>query len=57
MGDPRDVDDDAILALARSSNAACLVTGDDDLLVLKTFEDTPIITPREFLTFEPPRGG
>ena len=49
----RDRDDDAVLALARSSGAACLVTGDDDLLVLKSFEQIPIISPRAFLTFEP----
>jgi putative PIN family toxin of toxin-antitoxin system len=52
----RDSDDDAVLALSRSSGAACLVTGDDDLLVLKTFEKTPVIPPRAFLTFEPPKG-
>jgi putative PIN family toxin of toxin-antitoxin system len=51
----RDEDDDPILALARSSAAACLVTGDDDLLILTAFENTPIITPRTFLTFEPQR--
>ena len=49
----RDRDDDAVLALARSSNAACLVTGDDDLLILERFERIPIISPRAFLTFEP----
>jgi len=51
----RDEDDDPILALARSSAAACLVTGDDDLLILTAFGSTPIITPRTFLTFEPQR--
>jgi putative PIN family toxin of toxin-antitoxin system len=51
----RDEDDDAILALARSSGATCLVTGDDDLLTLETFEKIPIIPPRVFLTFEPPK--
>ncbi len=49
----RDKDDDAVLALALSSGATCLVTGDDDLLVLEAFEGLPIITPRAFLTFEP----
>jgi putative PIN family toxin of toxin-antitoxin system len=48
-----DGDDDAVLALARSSGTTCLVTGDDDLLILKSFEQIPIISPREFLTFEP----
>ena len=51
----RDPDDDAVQALARSSGAACLVTGDDDPLVLEAIEGTPIITPRAFLTFELPR--
>lgn len=53
----RDEDDDAVLALALSSGAACLVTGDDDLLVLRAVEGVPIITPRAFLTFEPRRNG
>jgi putative PIN family toxin of toxin-antitoxin system len=51
----RDSDDDALLALARSSIADCLVTGDDDLLVLQAFEGAAIITPRAFLTHRPPR--
>ena len=50
----REEDDDAVLALARSSGASCLVTGDDDLLILEIFEKVPIITPRAFLTFAPP---
>jgi putative PIN family toxin of toxin-antitoxin system len=50
----RDEDDDAVLALARSSGASCLVTGDDDLLILEIFEKVPIIRPRAFLTFAPP---
>ncbi len=49
----RDQNDDAVLALAFSSAAACLVTGDDDLLVLKAIEGIPIISPRAFLTFNP----
>ena len=50
----RDSDDDAVLTLARSSNADCLVTGDHDLLVLQAFEGAAIITPRAFLTHRPP---
>lgn len=50
----RDKDDDAVLALARSSGAACIVSGDDDLLVLSEFETIPIVSPRAFLTFEAP---
>jgi uncharacterized protein len=49
----RDQDDDAVLETALSSGATCLVTGDDDLLVLGALEGTPIITPRAFLTFNP----
>ncbi len=49
----RDRDDDAVLALAQSSGADCLVTGDDDLLILGSFRRIPIISPRTFLTFEP----
>ena len=49
----RDEDDDAVLALVLSCGAACLVTGDDDLLVLEAFEGIPIISPRAFLTFNP----
>ena len=48
----RDQDDDAVLALVLSSGADCLATGDDDLLVLEAFEETPIITPRAFLTLK-----
>ncbi len=49
----RDKDDDAVLALARSSNAVCLATGDEDLLILRRFQRIPIVSPRAFLTFEP----
>ncbi|MEN8162768.1 MAG: putative toxin-antitoxin system toxin component, PIN family [Acidobacteriota bacterium] len=47
----RDPDDDQVSALAGEGEADVLVTGDDDLLVLEFFEDIPIISPREFLTF------
>jgi len=46
----RDPDDDSVLALLRTSGASCLVTGDDDLLVLDPFDGIPILTPRRFLT-------
>jgi putative PIN family toxin of toxin-antitoxin system len=45
----RDADDDRILALADEGEADILVTGDDDLLVLVSFEGVPIISPRSFL--------
>lgn len=47
----RDPDDDAVLALALAAEAACIVTGDDDLLCLKKFHTIPILSPREFWDF------
>lgn len=44
----RDADDNQILAAALDSDCDYLVTGDSDLLVLKSFEDIKIILPREF---------
>lgn len=49
----RDPDDDHVLALAGESEVGVVVTGDDDLLILKSFKDIPIISPREFLTIKP----
>lgn len=49
----RDPDDDQVLALAVSTDADCIVTGDDDLLVLDSYQDIPVISPRQFLTFKP----
>jgi putative PIN family toxin of toxin-antitoxin system len=42
----RDPDDDAILACALEARADYLVTGDVDLLELKTFKGIRIVTPR-----------
>ena len=47
----RDPDDDAILACALEAGADYLVTGDLDLLELKTFKGIRIITPRDFEMF------
>lgn len=44
----RDPDDIKILGLAVASNADYIVTGDKDLLVLKSFQNIPILTPRSF---------
>ena len=38
------VDDDAVLACARAARAALIVSGDDDLLSLGTFDGIPIVT-------------
>jgi len=44
----RDTDDAKVLALACKSNAAYLITGDKELLDLKKYKDTKIISPRQF---------
>jgi putative PIN family toxin of toxin-antitoxin system len=44
----RDPDDDRILACASMSWADYLVTGDEDLLVVKQYGATKILTPRDF---------
>lgn len=45
----RDPKNDKFLELAVAGNADFLITGDEDLLVLKPFRTVEIITPREFL--------
>ncbi len=45
----RDKDDDVVLATALMGKADMIVTGDDDLLVLKSYQGIRIITPRAFL--------
>jgi putative PIN family toxin of toxin-antitoxin system len=46
----RDVKDNKFLELALSGKAYCIVTGDEDLLVLNPYLEIPILTPREFLS-------
>jgi putative PIN family toxin of toxin-antitoxin system len=43
----RDPDDDHVLAAALAASADLIVSGDADLLVLKTFRDIPILTPAQ----------
>ena len=45
----RDPDDDAVLALAIAAQADFVVSGDDDLLSLASFEGIPILTPAQAL--------
>ncbi|MCX5728009.1 MAG: putative toxin-antitoxin system toxin component, PIN family, partial [Nitrospirae bacterium] len=45
----RDPKDDKFLELAVSGKATCIVSGDDDLLVLHPFRGIPVLTPRQFL--------
>jgi predicted nucleic acid-binding protein len=43
----RDPDDDAVLACALAAQADLIVSGDDDLLVLKQFQEIRIVTPTQ----------
>ena len=45
----RDPKDNKYLELAVSGKAECIVTGDDDLLVLNPFRGIEILTVQEFL--------
>ena len=45
----RDSKDDFLLSLAKDSNASHLITGDVDLLEIKNFEETKILTITEYL--------
>ena len=44
----RDEKDNFLLALSKESNADFLLTGDKDLLILKKFEQTEIVTIAEY---------
>jgi len=44
----RDMNDLHVLGLARRSSAGYIITGDKDLLELKSCGDARIVTPREF---------
>ncbi len=45
----RDADDDGVLATALVGRAEYVVTGDEDLLLLKEFQGIPILPPRRFM--------
>jgi putative PIN family toxin of toxin-antitoxin system len=45
----RDPDDDEVLATALAARANVILTGDNDLLVLKTHEGIRILSPRQFV--------
>jgi putative PIN family toxin of toxin-antitoxin system len=47
----RDPKDDKFLELAVNGKATCIVSGDEDLLVLHPFRGIAIVTPRQFLEF------
>lgn len=48
----RDEKDNFLLSLAKDSKADYLITGDKDLLVLKTIEKTKILTITDFFNIE-----
>ena len=50
-GTCRDPEDDLFLSCALASGADFIVTGDDDLLVLKQFQTVRIIKPIEFIHY------
>jgi len=45
----RDKDDNNILHLAKAINADFIITGDKDLLEIKVFKQTRIVSPKEFI--------
>ncbi len=45
----RDPKDNKFLELAVSGKATCIISGDEDLLVLHPFRGIPLITPQAFL--------
>ena len=46
----RDPKDNKFLEVAFTAGAKCIISGDQDLLILNPFNDIPIITPAAFLT-------
>lgn len=47
----RDPKDDKFLELAVNGKATCIVSGDEDLLILHPFRGIPVLTPRQFLEY------
>ena len=45
----RDVDDHIVIECALEAQAHFIITGDKDLLTIKTFKNIHIITPEDFL--------
>ncbi len=45
----RDPKDDKFLELAVNGGAACVISGDNDLLVLDPFQGIPILSPARFI--------
>ncbi len=53
----RDPDDAAVLAAAREGGCTCVVTGDPDLLDLKSWSGIDLLSPAEFWRYEAERRG
>ena len=47
----RDLKDNKFLELAVDGQAACIISGDQDLLVLHPFRGIPVLTPMEFMNW------
>lgn len=52
----RDPDDDQVLALALAAMAETIITGDNDLLSLRSFEGIPVVAPAEAVALLEARG-
>jgi len=52
----RDPDDGMVLGTAIAGSAACIVTGDKDLLVVKRYHAIDIIRPSDFAEYEAEKG-
>jgi len=48
----RDADDDIVLGTAVAGTCDLIVTGDSDLLVLESYQNIPIVSPRGFWSVE-----
>ncbi len=48
----RDRDDDMILATGPAADAACIITGDKDLIDLQRFQTIDIVSPSGFINYE-----
>jgi uncharacterized protein len=46
----RDPKDNKFLELALAAGATCIISGDQDLLILNPFENIPIVSPADFLS-------
>jgi len=46
----RDKKDNKFLEVALTAGATCIISGDQDLLILNPFNDIPIVTPGAFLS-------